>query len=59
MTPPEIAALRAAVAVRGDKPGTLSRLLARLEKYWRESEAERERSMRLTCAELTGGGEHG
>lgn len=52
MTPPDVAALRALVPVHDDKPGSLTALLARLERYWRESEAERERDMRLTRCEL-------
>lgn len=42
MTPAEIAALRVAIAVRDDRPGTLPSLLARLERSWREAEQRRQ-----------------
>ncbi len=42
MTPAQIAAVRVTVQVRDDdKPGTLSSLLARLERLWREGEQRR------------------
>ncbi len=43
MSPPNFAALRVAVQVRdSDRPGTLTSLLARLERLWREGERQRE-----------------
>jgi hypothetical protein len=45
-TPAQIAALRCAVAVNDDeRPGTLTALLARLERFWRESEAARAQAL--------------
>ena len=52
MSPPEVAALRAAVVVHEDRPGSLTSLLTRLERAWREGEQERERMLRLTRSEL-------
>jgi hypothetical protein len=43
MSPPDFAALRVAVPVHDDKPGTLTSLLARLERIWRDGERQRER----------------
>lgn len=48
-TPAQIAALRCAVAVADDQqPGTLTVLLARLERFWRESEAARAQALQAT-----------
>jgi hypothetical protein len=43
VSPPDFAALRVLVQVRdGERPGTLTSLLARLERLWREGERRRE-----------------